>query len=326
MKIRKALLSAAVAAAMVPMASHAAITWAWNYAGLNQAEGYAPAPGFPSGMPAASADMNELKVTGESIIHWKSGIPFATGSKFDDYILIRVDQFNCVGCGGIETGLEGPNYGSGTPASGFFPAVPGNHEFSLSIKISGTQTSATTYRVDSMDHFSVFYDSGDNSLGGPSYTATNFANASSAVDGFLAEAGFLISGNGANTLSGLPDGSIGLVVGLVDQLNLINGGALGTTELIPQRTGYTPIGFAIGLADGNNNLCSTDGGTATCEGTEAGLKAHFGISGVSDALTFHTRTDGSFQKTVPVPEPGTLALVGVAMLGLAAGRRRIKST
>ena len=301
MKLRQSLLALLVSAALLPAASNAApMNWAWNYSGLNAAEGYAGGI-----MGPVSATMDELKFTGESLIHWTSGVPFATGSTFDDYILLRVDQFFLGNANATDI-----TYGAGFPGKGF----PGDHEFTEKIKLTGTQTGVNTYSLTGMSEFGLYYNAGV----GASYTLADFAAPGTFVDGTLAESGIFVAGNGTNTSSGLPDGSIGLVVALLDELHLVNI-AYGTTELLPNCQGYHPIPVAIGLADGNNNLC----GAAACTGSKAGLKSFFGIdAGVNDALLVHTKTDGSFSKTVFVPEPGTLALMGGALLGLAAVRRR----
>jgi len=314
MKFRKTLIGALLSAALLPgVASAANIDWAWNYAGLNAAEGYAPGAcpgGGVSCMNPVSANMDELKFTAESLIHWTSGTPFAVGSKFDDYILLRVDQYN-----DNSVNVTEANYGTGFPGFG----IPGNHQFTAKIKLSGTQTGTNTYKVDSMSEFGLYYDAG----AGGAYTAAGFAPGTEAdfADGTLAETGFLISGNGANTTSGLPDGSIGLVVGLLDNLHNINP-AYGTTELLPLRTIYLPIPLAIGIVDGNNNLCADDGGTAVCTDTEASLRAYWGLGAVPTGLTNHTRTDGSVNKQL-IPEPASLLLFGTALFGLSRMRRTL---
>lgn len=315
MKFRKTLIGALLSAALLPgVASAANIDWAWNYAGLNAAEGYAPGA-CPGGgvtcMNPVSANMNELKFTAESLINWTTGAPFAVGSKFDDYILLRIDQYNH-----NSTNVTEGNYGEGFPGFG----IPGNHQFTAKIKLSGTQTGTNTYKVDSMSEFGLYYDSGD----GAAYTFADFTPGTEAdfSDSTLAETGFLISGNGANTTGGLPDGSIGLVVGLLDNLHNINL-SFGTTELLPQgRLFYLPIPLAIGIVDGNNNLCTDDGGTAVCTDTEASLRAYWGLGAVPAGLTFHTRSDGSVNKQL-IPEPATLLLFGTALFGLSRMRRTL---
>lgn len=309
MKLRKTLLGALLAAAsMVPMAASASITWAWNYAGLNAAEGYVPAGPFAMG-PVSSA-MDELKYTAESIIHWTSGLPFAVGSKFDDYVLLRVDGYNL-----NDVNVSEVNYGSG------FPGIPGDHQFTIAIKASGIQTGPNTYSILSLPLFELRYDSG---VGGAYTNALFTGPLGNFTDGTLAETGVLISGGGSNTSVGIPDGSIGLIVGLIDNLHNINP-LYGTTELFDGINTFLPLPLAVGISDSNNNLCATDGGSAVCGSTELALKTFFGIAGVDDTVTFHTRSDGSVNKN-QVPEPGTLALFGAALFGLAAARRRGKTS
>ena len=283
MGFKKTLIAGLAAAAMLPAFAHANAVWQWNYGAAAAGEGgYMP----PLGPSPLSLKMDELKLTAESVILWTSGSPFATGSTFTDYIMLRVDQFNL---GGIDN--TGPSYGTGiAPILPFFAGIPGDHQITATVKVDGTQTGPNTYSLNGTGFdMKIYYDAGDNVI--DPYTFFNFGNTAAVSDSSLLEAGGFIFGNGSNTTAGIPDGSIGLVVGLFDII-----GFEVYTPVAP------PLALRLGIADGNNNLCASPGGpgTADCDGTTAGILGYFGVGVFDPTLAFHTRTDGSFIKVVQI--------------------------
>ena len=82
--------------------------------------------------------------------------------------------------------------------------------------------------------------------------------------------------------------------------------------------------FTVGLTDSNNNINTTPDPPVSV----ADFVATTGFGGSSNLATrdIYTTNDGSFQIGGTVPEPGTLALLSLGVLGLGATVRRRKSS
>jgi hypothetical protein len=248
-----------------------------------------------------SAVTREMKFTAESVVVF-NGAPFTPGVTFNDFVLLRVDQlFDKFG-----DPIASP-YGSGV-----------SMQITLVAALKGIQQTATQYAITGFDFFNIYYD-GPN--GG--FTNASFGGAlGNFADTAPVETAAFVAGTGGN-LTTAPDGALDLFAGLVDLV------PNGDFEISPAG-GPLSLDIVVAQTNSNNALCSSDshgGGTQTCGASTGGILGLFGLSLVSaggtvpDVLAFHTKNDGSIEKLVP--EPATVALMGLGLLGMGYfGRRR----
>ena len=129
---KKTLLAVAAVAvtAFAPLTASAALTWTYNWAGADALEGPSP-----DGR-ALSLQTDEAKFTAESVLRFTSGTPFTAGARFEDFIVLRFDQF-CSSARNNE--LRGQLRRT-------FRWRP--REITLTARLTGTQLTANTYRID----------------------------------------------------------------------------------------------------------------------------------------------------------------------------------
>lgn len=291
----KTLISAALAFAVIPGAATSADlkSWVVNY-GDSQAE-----LGYGDATEATSRLTDEYKYTAESLVMFNDndgsgGI--SAGDTFDDYIGFIIDGLNF---GGVNT--FDPDYQNGRA------------QITGVIKASGIQLDPINYRVTSAE-IVFYYDSPTNAAG----TAGNYANFNTLVDGLEVQTG---SGDGVGTNSPLiPDGNIDIFFDLDDVLSSYND-EYDPFEIFRPFADLDKITFST---DSNNQLCAGQpGGGANCGGSIAGIAGFFGINPNDYDFGFHTRSDGS---AVKVPEPATLALMGIGLIGAGFARKRSKKS
>jgi len=243
--------------------------------------------------PAGVSDtVRSMKFTAESVVVFH-GVPFATGTTFTDYIVIRIDQLF------DSSNNEVIPYGARD-----------SQQITVLAELTGTQTNTgggNNYAVTGINSFSMYY---DGPLGG--FTNANYGQASLAsfTDGQLVESAAFVSGLGTNATTST-DGVLDMTLGLVDLL-------AGSDFELRADGSVNPLGW-VAFSNSNNHLCGTP--LQTCASSKANILAAFGEA---DVFGFHTISDGSLEKSaIVVPEPETYAmlLAGLGLMGFIARRR-----
>jgi PEP-CTERM motif-containing protein len=293
--LQKTLISAAVALAIAPGFA-GATSWTINYTDANATAG----TGITLNNPV-SAVTDEYKYTAESLVLFhdldaSGGI--SAGDTFDDVISYRIDALNFGGNSAFDADYIGQNV-----------------QISGTLKASGIQVDAQNYLVTSAAITFYFDGPADGIFGTGTGTMADFGALGTFVDGLLVQTG---QGAGAGTNAAfIPDGAIDINFVLTD---LLAGLATGNDpfELFDPFIDLDKIRF---LTDSNNNACDDSGGGAVCGSTIAALATFFGINTADYDFLFHTRSDGSATK---VPEPASIALLGLGLLGAGYARRKTK--
>lgn len=297
--MKKSLLTAAVAAILIPGVSTASESWQLNYADANTAGALGIALNNQ-----VSAVTDEYKVTLESVLGFTDNAADAgtanagvisAGDTFVDHIYFSI---NNLFAGGSDT-FDVDNNTNNTQLTGV-------------IEATGTQIDALNYTVDSAAI--SFYFDGPQSGG----TDAQFSNLATFTDGLLVQTG---TGAGAGVNSALiPNGASNINFSLNDILS-----TLGQFDEFELFTNPNLSLDQIVFETGSDNAACEDSVPVIgvpCFATEAGLFAASGDANVYD-FTFHVRSDGSAIKALAaVPEPSSILMLGIGLFGMGRISRR----
>ncbi|MEW6487391.1 MAG: SdrD B-like domain-containing protein [Thermodesulfobacteriota bacterium] len=205
----------------------------------------------------------------------------SVGDTFVDYVAVRVTQFIDAG----SDSLTPLHYGAG----------PGRtHELTVLAVLEGAQETDVSYRIDRITRFDFYFD-GASDQAGTDFTPSSFDDLDTFDDGVRVESAELILGGGLNDVPLLPDGTISLVLRLVDRL----GAQVGEEfELQPDGTPFE-AGTVLGIVDANN--------LAEPLVNLAAYESKFGFSASDFDFVVKTRSDGSFNKMAEeAPQPAAI--------------------
>lgn len=188
--------------------------------------------------------------------------------------------------------------GGGSIVGATIPLLLGNYEYTIQAMLNETSTCNTfavictdaSFQVNS-GSFNIWYDTANNA---------NLVTGAGITDGILLISGTILAqaGGGFNVISG-GNATLNALITFTNSAfispNLLSTVAATTLQIGANQTNYTVPTSMPGAAGGTQAL---------------------------PAGAIVLQADGNQAFTAAVPEPGTLALLGIAMLGLGMSRRR----
>lgn len=301
--LRNSLISMALIATAAPVVASADLqAFRLNYTDAN-----AELAAGATLINPVSKLVDEYKYTAESLVLFSDNDESGGISRGDTFLDV-----------GVLRG-DGLNYDSNS--AGDLDYLIGNVQLTAAFVATGFQVDALNYIVPDAQ-IAMFFDApavSDTTPGGTGGgTSALFEELGTFVDGVLVQTG---EGGGAGINSPLiPDGALDLNFALTDVLTEYDE-ENGPFELFDPFIDLDNISF---LTDSNNNQCSA---TVACGSTVDALlaffsdeiDAFFGDAGYD--FLFQTRSDGS---AVKIPEPASLMLMGLGLLGFGYSRRARK--